>query len=64
MKKQIIVPKKKIKKPKYKYNVINHLGKEEPWTGLFKSLPLCETWYNKYGKEFEKQGHKLVFVTT
>lgn len=63
MKKQIIVPKKKIKKPKYKYNVINHLDKEEPWTGLFKSFPLCEIWYNKYGKEFEKQGHKLVFVT-
>ncbi len=52
----------KIKSPKYKYNIINSLGREEPWTGVFKTIESCKQWYEKYGKEFEKEGRKLILI--
>lgn len=47
---------------KYKYNVINSLGKEEQWSGIFESKEEAELWYKKHGKFHEERGHELVLV--
>ena len=45
---------------KFKYNVINKLGKEEPWSGVFDNAQKADERYEKYGKFHEQRGHKLV----
>lgn len=50
----------KSKNTRYKYNVINRNGQEEPWTGVFESKELADKWYEKYGKEQVASGRKLV----
>ena len=45
---------------KYKYNVINGDLKEEAWTGVFSTKLDAEKWYEKYGKEHERNGYNLV----
>jgi len=47
---------------KYKYNVLNSIGVQESWTGSFTTVEKAKEWYNKYGKEWEEQGRRLVFV--
>jgi hypothetical protein len=47
---------------KYKFNVINRFGAQEPWSGVFKSKEDADKWYNKHGREHERRGHKLILV--
>jgi hypothetical protein len=49
-----------MKTTKYKYNVINKFGLEEPWSGVFENIEMADRWYEKHGKFHEKRGHKLV----
>ena len=49
-----------MREQKYKYNVINKSGKEEPWTGVFKNLQKSDEWYQEHGKFHEQRGHKLI----
>lgn len=44
---------------KYRYNVINKKGEEEPWTGTFKSSEEAQKWYKLHGKFHEDRGHEL-----
>jgi len=47
---------------KYKYNVINKNGEQEPWTGVFDSKELADEWFEKHGTFHQARGHKLVLV--
>jgi hypothetical protein len=47
---------------KFKYNVINKFGKEEPWSGIFSNAKKADEWYEKHGKWHEQRGHKLIRV--
>jgi hypothetical protein len=47
-------------KKRFKYNVINKKGEEEPWTGVFNSFEESQSWYNKHGINFINQGHNIV----
>ena len=38
-----------MKTQKFKYNVINKLGKEEPWSGVFDNAQKADEWYEKHG---------------
>ncbi len=48
---------------KYRYNVINKNGVEEPWSGVFDTELEASNWYNKYGEFHESRGHTLVLST-
>ena len=47
---------------KYRYNVINKNGVEEPWSGIFDTMELSDAWYQKHGKFHEDRGHTLVLA--
>ena len=51
-----------MKTQRIRYNVINKLGKEEPWSGIFDNAQKADEWYEKHGKYHEQRGHKLVRV--
>ncbi|MCR9066280.1 MAG: hypothetical protein NXI00_20075 [Cytophagales bacterium] len=43
-----------------KFNTITPSGREEPFTGVFKSKAEADKWYNAHGRDFESRGIKLV----
>ena len=55
---------------KFKYNIIAPLldvktgiidpAKEQPWTGTFENEQAADQWYEKFGKDQESRGKKLV----
>lgn len=51
-----------MKTQKIRYNVINKLGKEEPFTVVFNNAQKADEWYEKHGKFYEQRGIKLVRV--
>jgi len=51
-------------KERYKFNILNVLGIEEAWTGVFDSQILAYKWYSIHGKFFEGLGYNLVMKTT
>ena len=46
-----------MKTQRIRYNVINKLGKEEPWSGIFDNAQKADEWYEKHGKFHEQSGH-------
>jgi hypothetical protein len=52
---------------KYKFNIINKDGREEPYTGIFRTenglsgYERAVNWYTKFGVELEREGKVLVF---
>ena len=55
--------KKKKTSGKSRYDVISSItGEQESWTGVFQCEEDRKKWYNKYGKEWEAEGKKLVLV--
>ena len=47
---------------RWKFNLINKSGKQESWTGSFKTEELADKWYNNYGIQWEKEGKDLIKV--
>ena len=47
---------------KYRFDVINNMGYQEQYTGLFDNRTQAENWFNEHGKWLMDQGRKLVMV--
>jgi hypothetical protein len=46
--------------PKFKYNLINAKGEQEPFSGVFKDEAEADRWYEKHGRKWESEGRTLV----
>lgn len=47
---------------KYKFNLINKKGMQEPWTGIFDTKKEADEWFEKYGEFHKMRGHNLIRV--
>ena len=47
---------------KYRFDVINNMGYQEQYTGLFDNRSQAEAWFNEHGKWLIDQGRKLIMV--
>lgn len=47
---------------KYRFDIVNNLGYQEQYTGLFDNRSQAETWFNEHGKWLMDQGRKLIMV--
>lgn len=47
---------------KYRFDVINNMGYQEQYTGLFDNRSQAEAWFNQHGKWLMDQGRKLIMV--
>ena len=43
----------------YRYNILNHEGEWEQWSGAFESKKAALIWYNKHGVYHEGRGHTI-----
>jgi hypothetical protein len=47
---------------KFRFDVLNQNGYQEPYTGLFNDREQAVKWYLSHGKWLEEQGRKLIMV--
>jgi hypothetical protein len=47
---------------KCRFNCINKLGIEEPFSGGFSSIEEASKWLQKHGKGFKERGLNLILV--
>jgi len=47
---------------KYRYDILNKRGEQEPWSGVFDTLEDALKWFAAFGDFHINRGHELIKV--